>query len=225
NQCVIADSLSLCSAYQLEEFKAYSATMFVGKTQLWGPEMILKVEKDYKMHRSAEGKQDRIGFYSSAYWLRKELGDLDLGNNSLANEQALLAEMVRFCREHGKELVIFLHPLEKKEAHRARTKAYYAEQIPDAAYQFAPLDQPSNALFETVEIGVTLYSTIMFERLYFGFKALFYPVGWDGFPVEGAALRNICAYSPTELGEQLAENMKGDEAAFFERNGLEAYVA
>ena len=74
------------------------------------------------------------------------------------------------------------------------------------------------------DLGVAVYSTIVFERLFFGYKTLLFPYGMEGFPIEGSSFGNICPNTPDKLYDALGKNLPLTRESFFEINNLKDYT-
>jgi hypothetical protein len=222
NQTIVANQVSFCFAYQQEEFKAYSNTMFVTKTELWAPELILLSPKKYfdTTQRIQFKPIFNIGFYSSGNWLRIKKGDVDLGDKADDSEFRLLESVIKCCNEFNLSLCIYLHPIEKKREIKTETKAYYNQfDLPKNTY--INYEESSMSCFEKVDTGISLFSTIMFERLYFGFKTLIVPIGYTNFPISESSFLNICIPSIEKISEYILKNKDISAPQFFNQNRIQ----
>lgn len=219
NKCIIANKASFCFRYQEDECKVFKETMHFDSFQHWIPETSLGLIPFYKGGNYVI-KKGTIGFYSSAMWLRQKLGRINLKDNAYLNEQSLFKFLVGFVKANTKyKLIVFLHPLEKKEL--LKTKDYYnalSENIDLADINIANAEQFFNA-----EVGVSLFSTLSFERIFWGFKTLIYPLGHSDFPIKKSTFNNICAKSERELETKLLIAMETAADEFFVDNGLSNY--
>ena len=226
NKTIVASSLSFCFAYQQEEFLAYHQSMFVKTTQHWAPELILKAPQRFLMKRKGEllKNQTNLGFYSSGNWLREKLGDVDLGHNDKENEELLLKMLIQLAESKKLSLTIFLHPIEKRLANKALTDAYYVPLVKSSGIQIGPLNQASIESFDTVNLAVSLYSTLMFERIYLGFKTILAPWGYPEFPMANSPFKNICVMEPNALAEKIQYNLELSPLDFFNKNQISHYT-
>ena len=87
----------------------------------------------------------------------------------------------------------------------------------------ADFNKPSIEGFDEIKIGVSLYSTLMFERIYLGFKTILTPFDYDQFPIKQSSLNQICAHNIQQLYSKLDLNLKLTTAEFFENNNLQNY--
>lgn len=222
NQVIVANQLSFCFAYQQEEFEEFKQTMFVDKTELWAPEQILNAPERFLSKREFEPQHD-IGFFSSGNWLRAELGDVDLGHNDKENEELILRGLITYSETNNLRLKIFLHPIEKKIENRVAFEKYYFEFSEIKNICIADYNTPSIAGFDEINIGVSLYSTLMFERIYLGFKTILAPLGYDEFPIKESFFKNICANNINELYSKLDSNLNLSTKDFFQKNHISKY--
>lgn len=222
NKKIIASVLVICNAYQYEEIKAYKETMIFEKTEFWGPELILGV-KDYYKQLENESPEFAVGFYSTGGWLRKLLGHIDQGYNIEEREMRVKLALRDYAIKSNIKLGIFLHPREKKKEFIDRTISHYKEIFNGVNYSFLPFDVPNNRLFNKVDLAVAFSSTIMFERLYCGYKCMFVPLGMEGFPLANSPLKNVCIDSESEFESKLALLSKLCVEDYFSRNNLEIY--
>ena len=77
--------------------------------------------------------------------------------------------------------------------------------------------------FDDINIGVSLYSTLMFERIYLGFKTILAPFDYDDFPIKQSSLNQICVHNIQQLYTKLDVNLKLTTIDFFETNHLKNY--
>ena len=223
NKVIIANQLSFCFAYQKEEFDKYKETMFVEKTELWAPEQILLAPKRFFNEGHKLNPMYDIGFFSSGNWLRFKLGDIDLGHNDKENEEYVFQELIKYVKAKKLKLRIFTHPLEKREENKVLTENYYYQSLQNVEVSMADFNKPSIEGFDEIKIGVSLYSTLMFERIYLGFKTILTPFDYDQFPIKQSSLNQICAHNIQQLYSKLDLNLKLTTAEFFENNNLQNY--
>jgi hypothetical protein len=229
NKIIVADKIILCFNYQKEELKAYKKTMFYTETETWLPEAQGAYLHLYN-NKSFEIPQQVIGFYSSAFWLRKKL------NHSIADVGSYDAEeeVLKYVSEYlvlnpNLKLVIFTHPYEKKtEELWNDTLTYYKSVLSPQIMTRVEITEKgisSTHAFNKVNIGISVFSTIMFERINLGFKTILTPIDKTDFPLVNSPFRNICAYSKEELFMKLDKNLPLNKSEFFTRNDIENYIS
>ncbi|HWY33789.1 MAG TPA: hypothetical protein VNX68_04035, partial [Nitrosopumilaceae archaeon] len=225
NKVIISDSLSICFKYQEEEVKNNQDTMFIDKLNYWAPELTFTVIRDYTTLERNVASKGKIGFYSSACWLRKMNGAIDLGENDFENEEVLLVWLFEYIKKNPKlSLTIFLHPMEKKEAIWERTKRYYDQFKSLAPFSIADIDKKSIEYMDEVDLGVSRFSTVMFERIFWGFKTILSPMGNRDFPIRTSSFSNICIDNKEELFAKLDKNIPLSEEEYFKLNEMPGYT-
>lgn len=219
NRTVVADTLSMCFRYQQDEYDLLKETMFVKQVQHWIPENSFITGRQYIKKTNAI-KKGTIGFYSSGMWLRVKQGRIDLKDNAFQNETNLFNFLVEFVNSSvGYKLVVFLHPMEKKDMEQ--TLKHY-KSLSDNI-EIADISIPNAEQFYNADVGVTLLSTLSYERLFWGFKTLIYPLGYDDFPIQSSNFSNVCAKSELELKIKLNAALENGKDDFFAANGLKGY--
>jgi len=225
NKIVVANQLSFCFAYQVEEFEAFKATMFVEKTEHWAPEKILESPARFQTPRQIKiNPLYDIGFFSSANWLRYLKGDVDMEHNDRENEKLILDTLVNLTAERNLSLRIFAHPLEKIEENHEATKNYYHNILKNPGISLADFDKPSIEGFDEINTAISLYSTLMFERIHLGFKTILAPFDYHDFPLKSSPFKNICVSNTSELKVKIEESLPLSDKVFFEKYKLINYT-
>lgn len=223
NSCILTNKLVLCNAYQKEELNVYNSTLIYDTTEFWGPEQMTKVFDIYK-DKKYTIQRNTIAFYSTASWVREMEGHMDQGTNMLSNEKMLLGYLNKYINENTNvKLLIYLHPKEKKPDYLKVTQAHYKVLLPNIEFYFADFSLPSSSSFYNAEVAVAFNSTLIHERLYFGFKTIILPLDHPGFPVSNSGLSHICCFSKEQLFSKLTESLTQSEEEFFEMNQLKKY--
>lgn len=224
NKIIIANELSFCFGYQKEEFDTFRQTMFVERTNQWAPEQFFQSLNSLKLQASGGDKGfGKIAFFSSGNWLRAMLGHTDLGSNDKENEELILNTLLRFT-ETGTDLIIFLHPLEKRVQHAELTKRYYEPILAKPNVKLANPEKTSVENFHLADTGVAQYSTLMFERLCLGYKTILAPWGHPQFPLKNSSMENCCAFNEQQLIDKLKMALGQTNNEFFESNNLQKYI-
>lgn len=222
NKVIVADELSFCFKYQTDEFIQFKETMFVSKTKMWAPEQVLNAKKEW-LTKEKKIVKNNIGFYSSANWLRDEIGNVDLGKNEAVVENGILTILRNYViHKPEMSICIFLHPLEKMPAYKAKVEEHYRPYLNEQV-RISPIEVRTADAYNEVEIAVAQFSTIMFERIYFGFKTLIVPFGFEKYFIEESPFRNILAFSNQELVEKIEHNLGISEEKYFSMNHLIGY--
>lgn len=218
NKIIVADSLSFCFRYQEEEFEYYKKTMHVKSINHWIPESSLNLEDDY-VAAVRKTEIDTIGFYSSGMWYRKMIDTLDLENAELY-EKELLEYLLFFVHKYPKyTLKVYLHPIEKE--HMDKAMVYY-NSFPYRV-EFADAKVPNPKQFFNSDVVVTLYSTLAFERIFWGYKTIIFPLGQKDFPIEKSILNLICAKTQETLSDKLLEALETPAENYFKNKRMSNY--
>jgi hypothetical protein len=221
---LIADELSLGSPYQADELSVSATRKFVKQVQHWTPEFWPHYGATYR--QKTEAPKGTLGFYSHAVWLREAEQNADTGFGDHQAEKQLLPLLAQWCRAHAEvELLVFLHPRERKPEHFARTEEFYARVFEGVNYRFSEAGIPSTQQFAKTDAGIGAMSTILFERLFAGYKTLFFPAGINNFPLPESALANVCAVTQPQLDALLNKAMNETTAVFLSAFQLEKYTA
>lgn len=219
NTTIVADSLSFCFRYQEEEYRAYQSTMHVKNIQHWIPENSFSIEHLY-VSENRDTTKDTVGFYSSGMWYRKEIDTMDLPNAD-EYERELLLNLIDFIKENPMyKLVLFLHPIEK--ANLDRTHQYYNSF--SVSFEYADLNKPNAQLFRNADVVVSLYSTLVFERIFWGFKTIVFPLGQANFPIQGSVFKNICASTKNQLKDKLNLALRTEVLDYYKMAGMANYT-
>jgi hypothetical protein len=200
NKIIIADTLVLCDTNQLEELERYKDTIHIQETVFWGPERCVEVLNRYKLKSIREAASNQtIGLYSSAAYIRKMEGQLLYGN-MLAQEDALKSILAEYLIiNKSAKLLIFPHPKEKNNKYEKIVINHYSKYFEGLNYSVVLNPKPSSYYLEMVELGISLYSTIIYERLFFGFKCLLFSSPHENFPLAGTPLSNISSEDKNSL--------------------------
>ena len=219
NKIIIADKLCLCNGYQFDELKEFEKSIFVPEIDFYGPERAL--DNISKYQKPIEIKKQTIGFYSTGSWIRKLENHIEQGFDMEKMENQVKAAIRNFCKENSNySLIVFLHPREKWEKYKQLTIEKYKTDFEGIAYTFAEEHLKSAETFELADLGIAFQSTIVYERLYYGFKTVLMPIGSTNFPVPNSNIKRICAYSQDELFEKIASNISLSNNEFFASNGI-----
>ncbi len=220
---IITDTLSIGSPYQLDELDVFKPTQYIKKVNHWTPELWPMYGERYA--KQQEAPPQTIGFYSHATWLRELEGNADTGFGDHTAEKELIPALAAYQRKHPEtQLVLFLHPRERKPETIERTRKHYDKCFDGINYRISENNEKSTEQFDAVDVGVGGVSTILFERLFAGYKTVFYPAGIKSFPVSGSALSRICPVQPAELETALDEALKHTSKEYFSLTGLSRYT-
>lgn len=224
NSILIADKIVLSSPYHQEELKIFEDSIRYKSLLKWGPERAQTYIQRYRTNKPESSKRT-IGFYSHASWLRLAQDHADVGLNIPEAEEKLLNDLFRFVNENKEfELRIFLHPRERAPETINATQMYYNSKLGEGSYQFNDFSKPTTACFEDAGIAMAAFSTILFERLFAGYKTLIGNYGIPDFPIAGSNLNSICFSDYNRLSKLIEESTQESDTDFFKRNQLEDYL-
>lgn len=222
NRIVIADTMTLSTPYQQEEVKRFASTMRVKEFLLWPPERALTYYKNYITHKPTP--EFTLGYYSHGQWLRKEQLHTDNGLRAEDAEDELLELMGKFVRNNPKyKLVVFPHPREKSANNIDKAKAYYDKMLQGVAYELVKENIQTTSCFDKVDIAIVLYSTVIYERLFCGYKTIISNKSVRSFPMNNSALNRICFQNYEGMERLINRYINKDTSYFFEDTGLENY--
>ena len=222
NQNILSNELLLCNKYQFEEVKFYKSSIIVDNIRLVGPELSLNYNQLYDVNTKTVNHT--IGFYSTASWVRNQEGQINQGIDFLKYERKVLVCLKNYLLKNKHiKLFIFLHPKENTKKFFKLSINYYKDffsgEIP---YEIFNNSKSSSQLFDTVDLGVAFNSTILHERLYCGFKTLFYPNN-TFFPIKNSTLSTICAKNDDDFENLITKAMDSNTFDFFNNNNLVSY--
>lgn len=223
NKIIIADKLCVCNGYQFDELTTYKESIFINETEFWGPELILQNIDKY--NKPTPLKKNTIGFYSTGSWVRKRENHIDQGIDMETNEELLKSAIKEFCIMNSDiELLIFLHPRERWGKYYDEALNKYNSLFSGINYTIIDKEIKSTSSFELVNLGVAFQSTLVYERLYYGFKTLLMPLSYTDFPVQNSSMHTICAFSKEELFRKIKNNFQLTNTEFFNSNGINHYA-
>jgi hypothetical protein len=224
NSILMADKIVLSSPYHLEELGIFKDSIRYKSILKWGPERAMTYIDRYRSNKPV-ATHSVIGFYSHASWLRLAQDHADVGLNIPEAEEKLLNDLFRYVKENKEfRLRIFLHPRERAKDMLEATKLYYNQKLGEGNYEFSDFNKATTACFEDAGIAMAAFSTILFERLFAGYKTLIGNYGIPSFPIKNSNLNHICFSDYNRLC-YLIEKTKGEnDSEFFNRNKLEDYL-
>jgi hypothetical protein len=216
---VAADRLILNDTNQEEELETLKDTIQVKNIDIWGPYNIMDVEGHYA--KNLIDKHPKvIGFYSTAWYVRRLMGLLDI-KNLLNNEETVKEYLAEYLRAHPDiKLLIYRHPKEKLPEYAKVVEENYNKHFAGLNYAMADPALISMHSFELADIGVAMFSTVIYERLYFGFKCIMMPFGEEGLKVPGKSINNIIAKDKADLFSKLDTFLNESTADYFKQIGL-----
>lgn len=221
NKNISTNSLILTGGYQKEEVDYQKDTIEYDDLAIWGPEKIYEYHSAYQNITFEKGRH-KIGFYSTASYVRAQLDHIDQGVDMMAAEKTVLKSLKAIIESHpAYELIIFLHPKERKLGMEAVNK-HYNQVLGNLKFSYNNPNQPSHFTFDEVELAVAFNTSLIHERIYMGFKSILFPNN-ALFPLPNTKIKSICAENEIELKQLILKSMELTEQEFFIQNKIEEY--
>jgi hypothetical protein len=102
-------------------------------------------------------------------------------------------------------------------------QAHYRRCIGHDVFEIFTQPGGTSQHFAKAEIAIAAFSTILYERLYSGYKTLIGNMFIYEFPMNQSALNSICFKTQAELEEMLKRFGDMDAETFFTTTGLSNY--
>jgi len=221
NQNILSNDLIICNKYQCDEIKFFKSSLSIDKTIFFGPELSLKYNKLYDSNTRT--LKNTIGFYSTASWVRRAEGHIDQGVDFMESEKKVISCLRNIVLENKNlRLYIFLHPKEKNSKYLAKSFKYYKSLFKDGCFEIVQSPKSSSELFHKVDLGVAFNSTILHERIFCGFKTLFYPNN-PNFPIKNSVIANVCAQSDNHFKSLIYDALDSSTFNFFSHHNLHSF--
>jgi hypothetical protein len=90
------------------------------------------------------------------------------------------------------KLMVFPHPREMKPEVSEQMLQFYREAIGHDQFEIARFTGGTTQNFDKTDMAVAAFSTILYERLYCGYKTLIGNMAISEFPMNASPLNNIC---------------------------------
>ena len=225
NRYMLGDEIIFSTPYHFEEQKVFQHTIRAKKITRWIPEKTNQYISRYLQPLATPSCV--LGFYSHGSWIRELAGHSSDGLNIAEAEKQLMLDLQKFLKANPEyRLIIFAHPREKSDAMYAKTVEHYSQyfDMKTGGIQISGKDVKTALAFEQVDIALAAFSTILYERLFAGFKTLIGNYNIPDFPMNGSPLTNICFSNATQLEECIHEASGESTQVFFERCGLSEYT-
>jgi hypothetical protein len=224
NKILLSDVLVLSSPYQQDEMDVFHATIRAGRVLHWKPEQFDGYAHIYHSE-TPQPKPGTLGYYSHASWVRHADDDTNTGIGDHESEVLLKKIMGSYLSlRQDLKVTVFLHPREKKHRNFTEVVSHYDRVFGTGRYEFAPLASPGSHLFYTVDVGVGAISTILFERLFLGYKTIFFPAAMTAFPLPDSKIKMICPTSEAAFHKALDLALSLPSESYFAQTGLGQYT-
>jgi len=222
NRILVGDEIVLSTAYHFEEVRVFHSTIRCSRFLHWPPERAHEYIRFY-LSRPLPPPLT-VAYYSHGEWVRRAEGHGDHGLDVSQTEESILRDLNSVLRDRPDiRLLLFLHPREKHPAWLERSVAYYNQRLPDVRLEFAPFDVATPHAFHFADLAVVSYSSVIFERLFCGYKLLIGNYSIPSFPLPGSPLHHIVFRSESELRDMLGRALNQSGEAFYETNELLEY--
>lgn len=222
NHTIYAHELILSCEYQFDEIKTLP-NIKVDQMVKWLPEYAFNYIDQYSSNAPIPDKKT-IGYYSHASWARHAL-DHPEGEIRMEEAEELTLNFLRkiMTESNDFQLTIFLHPREKAEGIIQGAEAYFKSQLPGIPFEFGEAGKSTAQLFGAVDIGVGAFSTVLYERLFCGYKTLICNHSAVDFPLPNTGLANICFDTFERFKILMNACFDQSQEAYFASNDLNGY--
>lgn len=219
----LCTTMTFTAAFHPAEFEELKANWFYNNTENWPPfgyEEVIPRLTGYK-----EPTPFTIGYFSSGNWLRERLGHIPSVPFMREAEQMLVQHLKLFLEDNPEFiLVIYLHPLEKRGEQRlAESIQYYRSNIGENV-RFAPFEMNSVSSFDLVDIGIAIYSSTIFQRLFAAQKSLLAPYAMEKNYFTDTRLEGISIRSYEQLKTLMLQTANQSPAQYFDFFKLQDYT-
>jgi len=219
----ICTTFTFTAAFHVKEFDTLKQQWFYTSTTNWPPFGYEDVLPRLVSFRKPPPRT--IGFFSSGNWLREKEGHVSLGLNERQAEKLLQLCLKEFILKHPQyTLVIFLHPLEKRNEQVLRQTRDYYGSLYGEKIQFAPIEQNSVSNFDLVDLGIAVYSSTIFQRLFAGMKACFVPFDMPYNYFNDERLEKISIRNEADFIDSLIAFSDMDTDSFISRYEMTDYT-
>jgi hypothetical protein len=219
NHHLVCDDLVVTSPYQEEEIQnLFSKSISYKNLLRWPAETLFDIPEN-----KSPSDNKKIAFYSHGQWLRNALSRADNGLAAEDSETQILSWLKRGAENKMWEVVIYLHPLERK--HLEKTENYYQTFFNSIPFNWGEKNKSSAHFFHLENFGIGTLSTVIFERLLSGRKTLLHPYQHQNFPLPQSTLNNICFSSWDELEKFWNQYSEKNDMIFFDELSLTNYSA
>ena len=222
NRILIGDEIIFSGAYHYEEKAFFGETIRSQLISFWPPERAFTYIHHYVLR--PQPPEGTIGYYSHGEWIRRAQGHAEHGLDVLQTEDQILRDLARYLKSNpDRKLIVFPHPRERHSNWIDQTYAHYQSYLGEIPFHFAPSDVLTPHAFHLVDIAVVSYSSIIFERLFCGYKIILGNHTIPGFPIAGSPLSSICFKSFDKMEQMLDQSFPISADQFYEINGLVGY--
>jgi hypothetical protein len=224
NRQIISNRLVLCTRYQEEELSHFQSTIKTAPPEMWAPEQTLNHAFGYASDDKLAPPQT-LGLYTSGGWRRIERYDSDMGFGYHESEARLHAHLREYLAQRPNvRLILFMHPIEKDTPERfAKAQDIYRKLLGDRI-EFADPALRTSMEFDMVDVALSIFSVVMYDRLFCGYKSVMAPYEIRDFPIDGTSISGIAAKSEKDLFHLLDEAIGMEAKEWFAQKGFESWI-
>ncbi|MCB0478133.1 MAG: hypothetical protein KDC84_08215 [Crocinitomicaceae bacterium] len=220
NKRIISDKIALTFGYQEDELKAEKSDLSFEK---WKSPKFDHFLNDFTTPK----KEGSVCYYSHASWIRQK----EKHGATWFEEDKMEVKLLNYFKgnkelfQNGKGITVCLHPKEKKTPELLNQSVEYYKDHFGEEVKILPPQQSSYDSFQLFDLGISAFTSIIFERLYCGHKSLIYHDQESyAFPIESSDYGHFVFRNFQELSLKLRDIIEGKvtDQKFF--NGLEKYT-
>jgi hypothetical protein len=223
NHTMIADEIVLVTPYQIEEYeRKWKESIRCEKILRWIPERAFTYIDLYR-NRSFHFKDKVIGYYSHGSWIRLKHKHQS-AEAATKKEEWILGLIKKYLESHSEvRLILFPHPRERQSEVLEETKAYYTALLGTDRVEISSNTKSSAESFDLVDLAVAAYSSIVYERLFCGFKMIIGSPDKSGFPMENSSLSQIVFYNYEAMEIFIDDAFGMPNEVFFKQYGIDGF--
>lgn len=222
NHTIVGNKLVLSTPYQFDELEILNH-IFVEEVVKWVPEKTFEFVQQY-IDNDRPTQAKTLAFYSHGSWIRSHEGHANDGLNIGLSEKHLLDDLKQFVSRNPEySITIYPHPREKTADYWAKTKAYYSEIFGENQVAFAGKDEKTADHFDSSDIALAAFSTILYERMFCGYKTLIGNYGESQFPIAQSPLNSICFNSYDQMERLILKASVATGEEFMKEQGILDY--
>jgi hypothetical protein len=221
---VVCSVFTFTTPFQKYQYEQLKENWFVNEFITW-PIFNHHQLKQLIPHFNYTTIKNTVGFMSSGNWLREELGEKELGLGEREAERELMSCLKEFIEKNQEiSLTIFLHPYEKRTQERIQRSIAFYKNMFGENVKLADLKKSTIQQLDLVDVGVGVYSGVLFERLFVGFKTMFGLFNMPHNYFSDDRLLKISAYSSDDFNRKLQELISLKNEDYIEKFHLKEYT-
>jgi N-acetyl sugar amidotransferase len=227
NSLLLGDHLILSSQYQFEEYENFKDKGIKIKTvEKWLPEFAFEYIDLYVDADRQDGKNaNKIGYYSHGAWIRQKEGHRKSILRVYEDEIKILSFLNVYLRARPElSLKVYMHPREMRAEIIEDARAFYRQHLPDIDFVFSGNGEKTSHCFSESALAICAYSSVIYERLFCGFKTLIGLPHTEAFPMKESRLNNIVFKTYEEMAGKVNAALKYSAKEFFSAFELSGYI-